>query len=455
MGRIDVVRRRLLVAGGGLTASGMLGQLSGLALPRAAAQAASDYKALVCVFLYGGADGNDMVVPLDDYGPYADVRRRTGMGLAQDELAPILPASPGRRFGLHPALEDLAPLFAAKKLGVVCNVGPLVQPLTRATYRAGARAPRNLFSHSDQQLQWQGLVPGALVNSGWGGRVADRTAAGNAELAIPGVISLDGDALFTVGETSIPLALPGDGGNGLAGDLDTPNGRLRLDAMRRLLALERTNTLVAKSADVMDLALRSAETVQNAINADLPAVDAAFQGVGSGLADQLRRVATLIAGREALGVKRHLFFTAMGGYDTHESQRGELWRRLDELGPALAAFQRALDALGVAAQVTTFTLSDFSRTFRVNASNGTDHAWGSHQFVLGGAVKGGTFYGTFPTLAIGGPDDAGDEGQWIPTTSLDQMGATLVRWFGVPATELAGVFPTLPAFPQADLGFLA
>ncbi|MEO8486901.1 MAG: DUF1501 domain-containing protein [Betaproteobacteria bacterium] len=455
MSDVDKLRRRLLLTAGGLTASGLVPRLSGFALPQAAAQVPPDYRALVCVFLYGGADSNDMVVPLDDYGPYGAVRGRTNMGLDQGELVPITPTSPGRRFGLHPELSNLAPLFAAKKLAVVCNTGTLVQPLTRATYRSGGRTPRNLFSHSDQQLQWQGLVPGALLNTGWGGRVADRTAAGNPVLAIPGVISLDGDALFTIGETTVPLALPGDGGNGLAGDPDTPAGRLRLDTMRKLLAVERENLIVAKAADTMDLALRSAETVNHAINADLPAVDAAFNGVYSGLADQLRRVATLIAGRDALGVRRHLFFTAMGGYDTHASQRSELGRRLDELGPALAAFQRALDALGVAAQVTTFTLSDFNRTFRVNANDGTDHAWGGHQFVMGGAVKGGTFYGTFPTLAIAGPDDAGDEGQWIPTTSLDQYGATLSRWFGVPAAELPSVFPNLPAFATQDLGFLA
>ena len=451
----DTMRRRLLLAAGGLTASGLVPRLSGLALPGALAQAAQDYKAMVCVFLYGGADSNDMVVPLDGYSAYDAVRGRGGMGLDAGELVPILPASPARRFGFHPALGDLAPIFTARKAAVVCNVGTLVAPLTRAQYLAGGKSPRNLFSHSDQQLQWQGLVPGALVNTGWGGRIADRTDAGNPVLAIPGVISLDGDALFTVGETSVPLALPGDGGNGLAGDPDTPWGRIRLDAMRQLLAVERGNVVVAKAADTMDLALRSAETVNRAINADLPAVDAAFAGVYSGLADQLRRVATLIAGRNELGVRRHLFFTAMGGYDTHASQRSELAMRYDELGPALAAFQRALDALGVAAQVTTFTLSDFNRTFRVNANDGTDHAWGGHQIVMGGAVKGGTFYGTFPTLALGGPDDAGDEGQWIPTTALDQFGATLARWFGVPGPALTQVFPNLGAFAAQDLGFLA
>lgn len=396
-----------------------------------------------------------MVVPLDDYAQYANVRGRSGAAIGEGELVPILPASPGRRYGLHPELRDLAPLFAATKLTVVCNVGTLVAPLTRAQYVGGTgKAPRNLFSHSDQQLQWQGLVPNALATTGWGGRVADATNAGNMIFGIPGVLSLAGDALFSIGETSIPLALPGDGNNGLAGDIESPSGRLRYESMNRLLRVDRDSTIVGKAADIMALALASAEKINAVFNGQVAAVDTAFQGVDSGLAQQLRKVATLIAGRGVLGVQRQIFYCALGGFDTHSSQRSEHGDRMRELGPALAAFQRATDALVVGSQVTAFTLSDFGRTFRVNANAGTDHGWGSHHLVLGGAVKGGTFYGKFPTLALAGPDDAGDEGQWIPTTAMDQYGATLASWFGVPAAALPQLFPNVQTFANPVLGFV-
>ena len=176
----------------------------------AVAQAFTDYKALVCVFLYGGNDTNNTVVPIDDYAQYAAVRGGSSVGLRVDELAPIKPASPGRNYGLHPELAPLAPVFASGKMAVVCNVGTLAAPLTRAQYRSGTgKAPRNLFSHSDQQLQWQGLVPNALSNTGWGGRLADVTTAGNSLLGIPGVLSVSGDALFTIGQTSIPARVAG------------------------------------------------------------------------------------------------------------------------------------------------------------------------------------------------------------------------------------------------------
>ncbi len=449
----DFDRRRFLRAGCAFSASALFPALAAWT-PAATAQAA-DYRALVCVFLYGGNDSNNMVVPYDDYGSYAAGRSgSTGAAIGRDELAMIAPTGLPR-YGLHPNLGTLAPLFGQGKLAVVANVGALTAPLTRAQYMAGAPHPRNLFSHSDQQSTWQGLVPGQATPSGWGGRIVDVTGAGNAALAIPGMVSLSGDAVYTIGATSLPVALSQNGALGLAGDRYSDAGRVRYAAMSRILAVDRENQLQAKAADVMALAVKSSEALADALNAAYSAIDSAFQGANGGMADQLYQCAKLVAARSQLGVTRHGFFTSMGGFDTHNAQRGEQASRFNELGPALAAFQKAMEALGVADKVTTFTLSDFSRTFRVNANAGTDHAWGSHQLVLGGGVRGGAFYGRYPNLAMGGPDDAGDDGQWIPTTAIEQYGATLAKWFGVPIAALPQVFPNLGAFTGADLGFLA
>jgi uncharacterized protein (DUF1501 family) len=356
---------------------------------------------------------------------------------------------------LHPNLAPLAQFFDQGKLAVVTNVGALTAPTTRADYLSGKPHPRNLFSHSDQQSTWQGLVPGQPTTSGWGGRIVDVTGAGNATLAIPGMVSLSGDALYTIGATSLPVALSQNGALGLAGDRYSDSGRVRYEAMTKILTLDRENQLQASAADVMALAVKSSEALSDALNYGYSAIDTAFQGTNGGLADQLYQCAKLVAGRQQLGVNRHGFFTAMGGFDTHNAQSGEQASRFNELGPALAAFAKAMEAIGVADKVTTFTMSDFGRTFRINANAGSDHAWGSHHLVVGGAVRGGAFYGRFPSLTMGGPDDAGDDGQWIPTTSIEQYGATLAKWFGVQPSALTQVFPNLPAFANADLGFLA
>ena len=448
----DLDRRRFLRTGGALSAGALFPILAAWS-PAATAQAA-DYRALVCVFLYGGNDSNNMIVPYDDYGTYASGRGATGAAIDRSELVPISPTGLAR-YGLHPNLNDLAPLFGQGKLAVVTNVGALTGPLTRAQYMTGASHPRNLFSHSDQQSTWQGLVPGQATPSGWGGRIVDVTSAGNATLAIPGMVSLAGDAVYTIGATSLPVALSQNGATGLAGDRYSDDGRIRYAAMNKILTLDRENQLQAKAADVMGLAVKSSEALSDALNASYSAIDAAFQGTNGGLSDQLYQCAKLVAARSQLGVSRHGFFTSMGGFDTHNAQRGEQASRFNELGPALAAFQKAMEALGVADKVTTFTLSDFSRTFRINANAGSDHAWGGHCLVLGGGVRGGAFYGRFPNLAMGGPDDAGDDGQWIPTTAIEQYGATLAKWFGVPSVALPQVFPNLKAFATTDLGFLA
>ena len=446
-------RRQFLRASGALSAGALFPALAAWT-PSASAQAA-DYRALVCVFLYGGNDGNNMIVPYDDYANYSAGRGgNTGAALGRDELDIISPTGLAR-YGLHPDLSRLAPLFAQKRMAVIANVGALTTPLTRAEYLAGKPHPRNLFSHSDQQATWQGLVPGQPVTSGWGGRIVDVTGAGNAALAIPGMVSLTGDALYTIGATSLPVALSQDGALGLAGDRYSDDGRIRYAAMAKILTLDRQNLLQASAADVMALAVKSSEALSDALNTAYSVIDTAFQGVNGGLGDQLYQCAKLVAARSQLGVTRHAFFTSMGGFDTHNAQRGEQASRFNDLGRALGAFQSAMDALGVPDKVTTFTLSDFGRTFRINANAGSDHAWGSHHLVLGGGVRGGAFYGRFPNLTMGGPDDAGDDGQWIPTTSIEQYGATLARWFGVPPASLTQVFPNLPAFAAQDLGFLA
>jgi len=445
-------RRRFLRATGALSAGALFPALAAWTPPSSAQ--VPDYRALVCVFLYGGNDGNNMVVPYDDYASYAAGRgSATSANLGRDELVPIAPSGLAR-YGLHPELSSLAPLFEQGKLAVVANVGALTAPTTRADYLAGAPRPRNLFSHSDQQSTWQGLVPGQATPSGWGGRIVDTTGAGNAALAIPGMVSLAGDAIYTIGATSLPVALSQNGALGLAGDRYSETGRIRYDAIVKILARDRENQLVASAADVMALAMKSSEALSDALNSAYSAIDTAFQGTNGGLADQLYQCAKLVAARSQLGVTRHAFFTSLGGFDTHNAQRGEQAARFRELGPALAGFQKAMEALAVADKVTTFTLSDFGRTFRINANAGSDHAWGSHHLVLGDSVLGRAFYGQFPNLAMGGPDDAGDDGQWIPTTSIEQYGATLAKWFGVPAVALAQVFPNLRAFPRTDLGFL-
>jgi uncharacterized protein (DUF1501 family) len=444
-------RRRFLHASGALTASALFPTLA-LRATRACAQSAG-YRALVCVFLYGGNDSNNTIVPYDDYGSYAAGRGNTGADLGKGQLLQIAP--PGLpRYGLHPNLDALLPLFQQGKLAVVANVGTLVAPISRADYMNGKSRPRNLFSHSDQQLVWQGSIPGAPMPSGWGGRIADAVPCGNPALAIPGMVSLSGDALFTVGVTTLPVALARDGSLGLAGDRGSDEGQVRYDAMARILTVDRDNELVAKAQDVMTLAIKSSDALAGALDSANAAIDNAFAGTNGGLADQLYQIAKLVAARDALGVSRQGFFASAGGYDTHNEQGGAQASLLDELGSGLAAFQKAMDALGCANDVTTFTLSDFNRTFRVNANSGTDHAWGGHHFVVGGSVKGGAFYGRYPNLTMGGPDDAGDDGQWIPTTSIDQYGATLARWFGVQSADLAQVFPNLAAFSPGDLGFL-
>jgi uncharacterized protein (DUF1501 family) len=415
----------------------------------AVAQTNEDYKALVCVFLLGGNDGNSMIVPLDaaSYAGYSSVR--AALALPQNALSPMSPPSQGgRSFGLHPGLSALALPWQQGKLAVQCNVGPLIAPITVADYRNNrSLRPDSLFSHSDQQGQWQTSESAQISRTGWGGRIADRLSGPS---SIPMILSLAGTSPFSAGAVTAPLVLPSSGTFGLTGPASVAGS----PAVQGLLALDRSNGLIDAASSVMQMAISSAAVINPILNGASSAALAGFNGLATSTARQLLAVAKLIEARPAIGGTRQIFFVSQGGYDTHSNQLVVQNRLLAELGPALAAFYAATAALGVADKVTTFTASDFGRTLRPASGGGTDHAWGNHQLVLGGSVRGGDFYGRFPTLALNGPDDVDGSGRWVPTTSVDQYAATFARWFGVAASDLPIVLPNLARFSTGNLGFL-
>lgn len=450
-------RRRFLARAGALTAGGLVTRLlplSVLGATGAAAQSApQDYKALVCVFLYGGVDGNNLVVPLDSagYAQYAAVRTpASGVNIAQSALLPVQPSNTATPYGLHPDLDDIHPLFAQRRLAILANVGTLNGPTTKATYLS--RRPDNLFSHSDQQNQWQSSVAAGVSRTGWGGRIADQLPGMNG--SFPVVTSIAGSTLFIAGAVSSPLALPSSGGLSLQGLTGSTAGNARLAAYQAILRADRDNQYIAAAADIAAQAVSLSSIVNPVLASTTSAAQPFFAGQGSPIAQQLLQVAKLIEARAQIGARRQLFFVSLNGFDTHANELNVLTQQLGQLSPALRAFNDAMIQLGVGDQVTAFTLSDFSRTFAPASGAGTDHAWGNNMFVMGGAVRGGQMYGTYPILARAGPDDADTNGRWIPTTSVDQYGATLARWFGLSAAQLAAVFPNLALYPTSDLGFL-
>jgi uncharacterized protein (DUF1501 family) len=268
------------------------------------------------------------------------------------------------------------------------------------------------------------------------------------------VTSIAGSTLFTTGATTSPLALGATGGLALQGFNNSPASQARAAALLSILATDRDNAYVKAAGDVSANALALSGIVNPILTSTGSAIAPLFAGLNSSIAQQLLQVGKLIEARAQTGARRQVFFVSLGSFDTHSNELNTLTTLLGQLSPALKAFYDATAQLGVANQVTTFTLSDFGRTFQPASGAGTDHAWGNHHFILGGAVRGGAMYGRYPTLVLGGPDDAEAEGRWIPTSSVDQYGATLARWFGVPADDLTSIFPNLSRFPASDLGFL-
>jgi len=425
-----------------------------------------DFKALVCVFLNGGNDSDNVIIPYDGYEEfYAPVRTPSGGGgnglqIPKDSLLQINPGGAGTLYGLHPSLTGLKSIWDDGRLAAVVNCGPLTRPLTRDQYRNNpSLRPRNLFSHSDQQSLWQTSLADQMSPTGWGGRVADKTRFLNPEnVGFPMMVTVTGLTVFTAGDTERSLQLPPGAQfrfEGLA------EGNPQFEAMRQLTRVDREATLIRGANVTLEQAIDNAQVL-----ATLPLVDTMFPNTTLG--NQLLQVARLIKlnrQNPTLGLNRQLFFCQLGGFDNHDGQvvagnptagtHANLWTQVSN---AMKAFYDEMQVQEIASNVTTFTLSDFARTFKPNGNLGTDHAWGSHQFVIGGAVNGGNFYGTYQTLATDGPDDAdaggGARGRWIPTTAVDQYGATLASWFDVPLVDLPVVFPYLDRFETPNLGFM-
>ncbi|MEO6566102.1 MAG: DUF1501 domain-containing protein [Casimicrobiaceae bacterium] len=453
-------RRKFLTSTSALTAGALATNLSSWGIQSANAQAATGYKAVVCVFLFGGNDSNNMVLPFTDYTAYQTVRTAaSNVGIPQAQLLQFNAASQGKSFGFHPNLLPISPLYASGKLAVLANTGTLVRPLTKAQYQANLGRPSNLFSHSDQQSMWQGLINGAAIRSGWAGRMADKLVAANGGQLVPTSISVSGQQVFTLGTTTAPLVIPQNGGVAVSGQGTDAVSVARFNALNTLLAsADPTNEVVKGGAAVMTKALTANATANPLLALTDPKITTAFSPGGTllntGLAQQLRQVARLIEGRAVTGVKRQFFFVSMGGYDTHSNTITNQNNLFNQLAPAMRAFYDYTVAAGIANDVTQFTMSDFNRTFIGNANQGVDHAWGGHHLVLGGAVRGGDMYGTFPDLVVNGNQDSGRNGSWIPTTGVDQVGGTIGKWLGMPGTDIAQVFPNLANFSTTDLGFM-
>lgn len=507
-------RRLFLRHAGVMSALGAAGgplALNLSALGTASAQTASDYKAIVCIFLFGGNDSVNMVLPTDtaSFTNYTTLRSQAPDSIAllapgtaanagaangsPARLGGVLPITPtnaqGRSFALHPAMGTLQTMFNTdRRVAILPNVGPLILPTNKTQYsQSNHPKPVSLFSHNDQQNTWQSFLPeGATV--GWGGRMGDLLASMNSRTVFTS-ITAGGNAVWLSGNEVRQYQVTNSGairlGTNAAGQV---YGSAAVgQAMERIVMTTRGGHLL--EADLSAVSARSMQAESLLRNALKPASDPLFgtapasgnysatndpklrypdpnnpaTTVANPLAQQLQIVARMIdaAGTAEIGAKRQVFFVSMGGFDTHDAQNNNHAQLMARLAHALRYFDDTLGAMGVRNQVTTFTASDFGRTFTSNG-DGTDHGWGAHHFVAGGAVRGGDLYGTFPVYGAknannnnfdSSPDQISN-GALLPTTSVDQLGATLGKWFGLSDTQLLDVFPNLRNFSNRDLGFM-
>jgi uncharacterized protein (DUF1501 family) len=444
-----------------VAAIGAGGAMSRFGAMSALAQTTPSYQALVCIFLNGGNDGHNTVIPiqtsLQNYSAYSQARG--GLTLAQSSLLSVPNGSD--TYGLHPMLPEIQALYLQNKAAILANVGMLVAPFaTKSAYQTAppAMLPQQLFSHSDQTGQWQTAIPTGLGASGWGGRMADvlQTQSQNSGAKFPPISSISGCGQFCTGVNNLPATVPPSSSATQATTMATLGvltpGSNTANGMQQLLAFDNGLLLVQGGNNTVVNGSNYANTItgllpNNKINTAFPA--------NNPLASQLLTVANVISVRSQLGLSRQIFFCSLGGFDTHSGQAETQPALLQQLSQAVSAFYNCVSQeLGLANNVVTFTASEFGRTLSPSGNDGSDHAWGNHHFIIGGGVVGGKIYGSFPSLALGGPNDANTRGTLIPSTGVDQYGSTLAQWFGVSAANMVTVFPNIGNYAASNLGFL-
>jgi uncharacterized protein (DUF1501 family) len=429
--------------------------------PPKAAAVSTDYKALVCIFLNGGNDASNLIIPTGSYyNAYASAR--SALALPESSLLPISATNDGRTWGLHPSLAELHALYGAGRVALLANTGTLVEPTTKAQYTARTvKLPPQLFSHNDQQVQWQSSVPDQPFKTGWGGRMADLVNSLHTNNRVSMSVTLNGFNSLQVGTNVVQLAVQPASNNAPKGgpvvfnNTTGTNNSARYAAQKDLFQGANANLFAAAFGNLSTEAIGTSELLGSVLSSS-PTLATTFPNTTLG--NQLKAIAYLIGASSELNLKRQVFFARLGGWDTHADQvdantalgaHADLFQQVSQ---AMNAFYNATVELGCANQVTSFTASDFGRTYSSNG-DGSDHGWGAHHLIMGGAVNGGSIYGAMPTLTIGGPDDT-SQGRWIPTTSVDEYGATLATWFGVSATNLSVAFPNIGRFAHPNLGFM-
>lgn len=446
--RRDFVRAAVTSIGG-LGAFGKFGEMNALA------SGSAPYQALVCIFLAGGNDSHNMVIPVatakQNYSVYQQARPTLAIGQGNLQIIP----DGSDTYGLHPLMPEMANLYRAGNAAIMANVGMLVQPTTRQIFQSQnlAKLPAQLFSHSDQTNQWQAAIPNGSATTGWGGRVEDNLLPTyNASANFTPMTATSGCGLFCSGAQTFAATVPVGGASLLEGATSS----YRLNAVQQLMQFDNGLKLVTAANAIFQRGVGFSTALTNALKTAM--VNTPFPSTLIG--QQLRTVAQIMSIRSALGIGRQIFFCQLGGFDTHSAQSPTQDPLLQQLSQAIGAFYTATQEVGTDANTVTFTASEFGRTLQLNGNAGTDHAWGSHHFVIGtgaangGSLQGGRIWGQFPSLALGGVDDANSRGTLVPTTSVDQYAATMAQWFGVSQANIGSIFPYVGNFPTSNIGFL-